>query len=136
MSHAGACDDPRVPSPLRAAAFAATALVLLCASASPASAKSTYCSPTGDYCHGAVRQDGAMRLTFETFSFSGRVQVCVTGPKDRTTCHRFRLQKRKAGTYGFRVRWSAHFPDQGRGTYRVRFRYMGSNLGPRDTFRR
>ena len=111
--------------------------LLVGAAVAPAPAEATsYCSPTGDYCHSAGKRDGVVRLTLDTFAFRGRVRVCVRGPEDRTTCRRFRLRLSKHGLYGFDVRWSAHFPDQGAGTYRVRFRYAGSSLGPADTFRR
>lgn len=103
---------------------------------SAAVAASGYCSPSGDYCHSAKKRAGVIRLSLGTFSFRGRAGVCVTGPEDRRTCRSFRLRQRTGGVYGFDIRWSAHFPDQGRGTYRVRFRYSGATLGPRDTFRR
>ncbi len=96
----------------------------------------TYCSPTGDYCHGAVNRGGVVRIMLETFSFRRRVQVCVTGPASTATCRCFRLRRRDAGTYGFNVRWSAHFPNERRGRYTVRFRYDGATLGPRAIFRR
>lgn len=101
-----------------------------------ASASSSYCSPTGDYCHSAVKRDGVVRIMLHTFSFRGRVRVCVTDPDRERSCKRFRLRARRDGIFGFRVRWSRHFPNGGRGTYRVRFRYGGSQLGPADRFRR
>ena len=118
--------------------LAATLAVTAAAAVAPASAgaASSYGSPTGDYCHSAQKRGGVVRLALETFSFRGRVRVCVTAPGGETSCKRFRLREREAGTYGFRVRWSRHFPDEGAGTYRVAFRYGGSRVGPRDTFRR
>ena len=125
----------RMPGMRRTTLTLGAALVAAALAPAPAAA-SSYCSPTGDYCHSAGERDGVVRITLDTFSFRGRVRVCVTGPEDRTTCRRFRLRAGKHGVYGFSVRWSTHFPDQGAGTYRVRFRYAGTSLGPADTFRR
>ena len=111
-------------------------LALAAAVPPAAEAASSYCSPTGDYCHSATERDGAVRLAFTTFSFRGRLRVCVTGPAGEKSCKRFRLRERASGTFSFSVRWSRHFPDQGAGTYRVAFRRGGTRLGPRDTFRR
>jgi len=111
------------------AATVAVVLGIAGASAAPlASAATVYCSPTGDYCLGAIKRGGVRHLTLRTFSFSGRIQVCVTTPTDRTSCRRFRL-RRDGDIWAFDARWSAHFPNDGPGTYRARFRYGGSTLG-------
>jgi hypothetical protein len=36
-----------------------------------ASARSSYCSPSGDYCQGAFKERGRLILRFSTFSFAG-----------------------------------------------------------------
>lgn len=56
---------------------------------------------------------------------------------DRTPAdQRFRLRRVEGGLREIRVRWSAHFPNAGVGTYRVRFSQgpptvNGQTLGPR-----
>lgn len=115
------------------AALAVTANVL---AATPALAASTYCSPTGDLCYAAKKRNGAIRITFDTFSFDGRVNVCVTPPRGSRQCRSFRLRRGSSGLYGFDVRWSAHFSNRGRGRYSVRFRAFAGNLGPPVDFRR
>jgi hypothetical protein len=118
----------------RLAVIAITGAVLAVAPAT-AQAASSYCSPTGDYCHGAVKRNGVLRLQLDTFSFRGRVTACVERPSGRESCKRFLLRPRKNGILGFSARWSAHFPHGGNGVYRVRFRLGEATLGPRVTFR-
>ena len=105
-----------------------------------AAAASGFCSPTGDYCTSAVVRQGAVRLALTTFSFTGKVRVCVAPPGGGTPdCRRFTLQNGPAGTFGIDVRWSAHFPRRGPGTYRVSFApdaAGGQKLGPSVSFRR
>lgn len=130
--------------PLRRAACTALAASVLIASGgaapAPAAAASSYCSPTGDYCYSAGVRKGAVRLVLGTFSFRGRVRVCVTPPDgDTPDCRAFRLGKTKNGIYEVDVKWSAHFPRRGPGTYRVTFAPAttgGAKLGPGATFRR
>ena len=121
---------------LRSALLAA-ALAAVTVGAMPARAEAgtSYCSPTGDYCHGVRTGGGVVRIMFDTLAFRGRVEVCVTDPSRERVCKRFRLRERD-GMYGFTVRWSRHFPNAGPGRYRVRFRRGGVPLGPADTFRR
>jgi hypothetical protein len=102
---------------------------------SGAAAASSYCSPTGDYCLGAVRRVGVLRLVLDTFSLRGRVQVCVTGPQATRACRHFRLARKPHEIYGLSARWSAHYPHEGPGTYTARFRYAGAVLGEPVTFR-
>ena len=110
------------------------------AATAPAAAASSYCSPTGDYCYSARVRKGAVRLVLGTFSFRGQVRVCVTPPDGGTPdCKAFRLAKSKNGIYEVDVKWSAHFPRHGPGTYRVSFAPAttgGAKLGPGATFRR
>lgn len=110
---------------------AAAALAL----ASSASAVSGYCSPTGDYCISSTRQAGAVFLQLRTFSFRGRVRICVTNPAARRVCRTFPLRSRPAGVYEVKIRWHRHFPNGGPGTYRVRFFTGRTRLGPVLDFR-
>jgi hypothetical protein len=110
------------------ALIAVAAGVLLAPAA--ADARSSYCSPSGDVCFGARRVDGRVTLMLDTFSFTGRVRVCVRPPGGGAeTCRRFRLRQSPQGLYRIRARWSAHFPAAGPGVYRVRFVYGGVTLG-------
>ena len=113
----------------------ACAAVVAAPAPAAAAAASSYCSPTGDYCHAAVNRGGVVRIMFDTLAFRGRVRVCVTDPSGDRSCKRLRLRSRNGG-FGFTVRWSRHFPNGGPGRYRVRFHGGGAQLGPADTFRR
>lgn len=120
----------------RALLAAALALVVGGLTAAPASAASTYCSSTGDVCYSARRVDGVVRLRLDTFSFTGPVRVCVTPPRGARACRSFRLFRRAGGLRGMNARWSAHFPNQGAGRYRVRFLVGGTAIGPSVSFTR
>ncbi len=99
-----------------------------------AAAKSGYCSPTGDYCTSATRAGGAVLLRLSTFAFSGSVRICVTDPKAKRVCRNFLLSKR-ASMWQVSVRWHRHFPNGGKGLYRVRFFTQSTQLGPVLDFR-
>lgn len=103
---------------------------LLALTAGPAMANG-YCSPTGDYCMSAAKKKGAVRISLATFSFRGRVRVCVTAPDGAKACKRFELELRRpdADVYSFDVRWDRYFPDGGAGRYRVRFSQQGNRIG-------
>lgn len=103
---------------------------------SAAAASSSYCSETGDYCYRAAKVRGSWRISLSTFSFQGRVRTCVTAPDATRTCRRFRVREGKYGIYSFDVRWSKHFPNRGRGRYRVAFFVQGNRIGPGVSFRR
>ncbi len=100
-----------------------------------ASAASTYCSPSGDYCYAAKKRGGVVRIMLDTFSFRGRVKVCVQTPVGDVDCRRFKLRSRGDGLYGFSIRWSRHFPTAGRGRYNVDFYWAGIRIGSGVTFR-
>lgn len=110
------------------------------AAPTPAAAASGYCSPSGDFCYSARVRKGAVRLALGTVAFRGQVRVCVTPPDGGAPdCEAFRLRRTKAHAYEFDVKWSAHFPRRGPGTYRVTFAPAaanGSKLGPGASFRR
>jgi hypothetical protein len=112
-----------------------TALAGLCALAPSAAAQTSYCSPSGDLCTGIVRPGDEAVLRIATFAHRGRYRLCVTAPEGSQTCRRFRLRRISGDLYGSRVRWRRHFPDEGRGIYRVRWQQSGANLGPRLRFR-
>jgi hypothetical protein len=113
---------------------AAGALVALAVAASAAAANA-YCSPSGDFCTSAARQGGAVFLQLRTFSLRGAIRICVVDPRPRQACRRFRLRPRRAGVYEVKVRWHRHFPNGGKGPYRVRFLVGTTQLGPVLTFR-
>ena len=106
-----------------------------CALATSANAASSYCSPTGDYCTSATRQGGAVFLQLRTFSFQGKIRICVTDPKKRRVCRRFLPQMRAGGVFEVKIRWHRNFPNGGKGIYRVRFFLGQTALGPTLTFR-
>jgi hypothetical protein len=90
---------------------------------------SSYCSPTGDFCQAAVKKQGVWRIRMLTFSFRGRIRVCVTSPDSSRSCRRFLLRSEGQALFGFDVRWSRHFPNDGPGRYSVRFSQSGYKLG-------
>jgi hypothetical protein len=99
------------------------------ATAAPAAAKTTYCSPTGDYCTSVAKVKGVRYFRLTTFSFSGRVRICVKDPTGARRCHGFRLEN-GGQMYSLNVLWKRHFPNRGRGTYRVSFFLGTTRLGP------
>ena len=90
----------------------------------------SYCSPSGDYCTETDVKNGFRRLRIGSLSFSGRYQLCVTGPQDIRQCKRFRMTENQNGLYGDSVRWRRQFSFQGPGAYRVSWHKFGSRLGP------
>ena len=89
----------------------------------------SYCSPNGDYCTEAIKDDG-VRLKIGAFAFRGRYKLCVTTPHGDRTCREFRMTENAAGQYADSVRWARHFPNHGAGAYRVVWRKFGDRLGP------
>ena len=99
------------------------------------SARTSYCSASGDYCEGAVIVKGRRVLRFSTFSLRGRLKVCVT--KRTRVCRLARLRPIGNDLFRARLVWREHFPYQGHGTYRVRwFTRSGDRLGVLLKFRR
>jgi hypothetical protein len=102
--------------------------------AAPAAARTTYCSPSGDFCTSVARLHGIRYLRISTFSFTGRVKVCVRDPTAARVCHSFRL--RRAGPlYQVKLVWKRHYPNRGAGVYRVTFFLGSTRLGPVLAFR-
>jgi hypothetical protein len=97
---------------------------------------SFFCTLTGDFCYGIRRQGDDAILRIDSQVNFGRYNVCVTAPGGSRECQRFRLRAGPGDLFRSRVRWSAEFPDEGAGVYRVRWRKSGRALGPRLSFRR
>lgn len=115
---------------------ATVALAAVAMAAPAAEARSGYCSPSGDYCTSVSRPNGKVLLRIGTFSFSGKVRLCVRPPRGDATCKLFRLRRSGGGILAASKGWAKHFPDRGKGTYRVRWQKFGGNLGPALTFKR
>jgi hypothetical protein len=120
----------------RALIVVAVAVAASLASPGRAEGRESYCSPSGDYCTSVARVHGAVLLRLGTFSFRGRVRVCVADPFASRVCRRFLLRRVSGRTlYEVKVRWHQHYPNRGPGNYRVTFRAAGTRLGPVLTFR-
>ena len=118
---------------MKAAVLAAAALAVL-AWVAPAAARTSYCSPSGDFCTSVARVKGIRYLRISTFSFTGRVRICVRDPSTTRVCHNFRL--RKVGQlYQVMLIWKRHYPNRGAGVYRVTFFLGSTRLGPVLAFR-
>lgn len=103
-----------------------------------ASAASAACSRSGDSCYSAERAEGTLRLKFATFSYRGKVKICLRSPRGNRECKTFRL--RTPDRFGIReinAKASAHFDFDGKGTYRAYFRPTVNkrSLRPSVTFR-
>jgi hypothetical protein len=110
---------------------AATAALMLAGAvlASDASARRSYCSPSGDYClFTRVNASNNGVAEIRTF-FPGKYKLCITDPDKNKTCDRFKL-RRKGPIYKSVVSYKAEF----RGTHAVRWYYGGSQLGKKLTF--
>ena len=110
---------------LLVAAALSGALVL----ATPAGARTSYCSPSGDFCTSVTRLKGIRYLRISTFSFTGRVKICVRDPTAARVCHTFRLRK-TGQLYQVKLIWKRHYPNRGAGTYLVTFLLGSTRLGP------
>ena len=113
----------------------ALALLAALVVAPTAGARERFCSPTGDYCTSTARINGAVFLRVGTFSFRGRVRICVTDPRARRTCRSWPLRSGQAGIFEAKVRWFGNYPPGGPGAYRVRFLLGTTRLGPDLDFR-
>jgi hypothetical protein len=114
----------------------AAGLAACLAFTSVAEARERYCSPTGDYCTSVARIAGAVFLRVGTFSFRGRVRICVTDPEGEQVCRRFLLRRVPGRSlYEVKARWHQRYPNAGPGPYRVTFRWGQTRLGPVLTFR-
>ena len=114
-------------------------LLALLAFAAPAAARSSYCSPSGDFCYGlSDERDPKISLNMAARYFP-KARICITPPDGaERTCKTYKV-KDLGPIFGVRVRWSAKFPNHGPGKYRVKFYSAGSTsegLGPSVSFRR
>ena len=98
-----------------------------------ASAKSSYCSKSGDVCYQAKGSPIKLRITTAAKYFS-RYRLCITDPHGARECHRFSMKKAAGGSYSSSVSWPKHFEYGGKGTYRARWYAHGDALGPAVTF--
>jgi hypothetical protein len=106
-----------------------SAIVGALVAAAPAAARTSYCSPTGDYCTSVARLKGIRYLRLGTFSFRGLVRICVRDPTTARVCHSFRLRK-SGSVYRVKVLWKRRYPNRGTGTYLVTFFFGHTRLGP------
>ena len=98
-----------------------------------ASAKSTYCSTSGDVCYQAKGSPIKLKITTAAKYFS-RYRLCITDPHGHRECHRFDMHKAAAGTFSSTVSWPKHYTYGGKGTYHARWYAHGNRLGPAVTF--
>jgi hypothetical protein len=113
-------------------AVAASAAAILPATAS---ARSSYCSPSGDVCYGVVKGSSPIKLQIILQAkYFSRYKLCIRGPNNIRECRRFKIRKLKHGTYGSTVNVAKHFNFQGKGTYRARYSQGGQSLGPALTY--
>ena len=109
------------------------AVAALAALPATASAKSSYCSKSGDVCYQAKGSPIKLRITTAAKYFS-RYRLCITNPHGARECHRFRMHAADAGTFASTVSWPKHYEYGGTGTYHARWYAHGSALGPAVSF--
>jgi hypothetical protein len=110
-------------------------LLAALALAAPASARSSYCSQSGDVCYGlSAGSDPKIQLSLAAKYFK-EARICVSPPSGNRSCGTFAV-KRYGSFYGVRVRWSSKFPNKGKGTYKVKFYNGADSLGPSVSFKR
>ncbi len=120
---------------MRAACAVLVCVALLAVVVTTADARPSYCSRTGDLCYGARGKGATVRLRITLAAhFFTRYRLCVTAPDGTRACHGFRVRAAPHGLFESTVRWSAHFPSAGPGTYRARWRSGGNALGPPVSF--
>lgn len=114
-------------------------LLALLAFAPGASARSSYCSPSGDFCYGLNGDRDPKLMLNMAAEYFPKARICVTPPDGTArTCKTYKV-KLHGTIYGVRVRWSAKFPNRGSGKYKVKFYSAGTTsegLGPSVSFRR
>jgi len=118
----------------RVALLALIALSAATWSAAPAGAESkvvdSYCSPTGDFCQGIYREDGRLRARLTTFSFTGKIQLCLRGTDSSSSrdCKKFVLRDNE-DLFLSSVALAKHFDISAPGRYAVSWRYRGTRIG-------
>jgi hypothetical protein len=98
-----------------------------------ASARSSYCSKSGDVCYQATGSPIKLKITTAANHFS-RYRLCVTSPHGVRECHRFHMHAASGGTYASNVSLPKHFQYGGPGIYHARWYAHGTPLGPRVAF--
>ena len=116
------------------AAIGLLAVLAALALAPGAQARSSYCSPTGDFCQLIYKKNGTRYLEMRAFGDYGVNEVCVAHTTN--VCHSTRLRERSNGIFVSRVNWNRRFPRQGKGRYRVRGLADGDRIGAVLTFKR
>jgi hypothetical protein len=97
--------------------------------------RARYCSDDRDFCTRALKTAaGKVYLELRSISLHGRYTLCVTTPARHTDCRPFTL-RRVGDEFVSRVRWTANFPDEGRGRYSVTWQLGPQRLGPPLGFR-
>ena len=96
---------------------------------------SGYCSPTGDYCHSVNRsQKGIITLNINTFSFTGKYNLCVRlVSNNNRQCRPFKLST-GSDVHVSRVNFRRAFLPAGRGRWCATWRKDGFKLGPANCF--
>jgi hypothetical protein len=132
----GLSDRRRSRTVRRLAGLTVPLLVLGLAAPGSAQARDTgYCSPSGDICYGKLRGVRPITLGINMFGeYFSRYRLCVNRTGHARVCKSFRIRK-MGKLYGSRVTWRNHFPNQGHGRYRARWRRSGGPLGPPIYFR-
>lgn len=119
---------------MRRIAASLLAAMALFAAAAPSSASAgvvdSYCSPTGDYCTGILREGGRIKLSISTFSFTGQYKLTVKLPGVCSQTKTFRLRSKPQGIYSSRIDFARNFSCDGPGRYAVSWRWRGTQLGP------
>jgi hypothetical protein len=116
---------------IAASLFATVALfVAVAPSSASAGVIDSYCSPTGDYCTGILREGGRIKLSISTFSFTGDYKLTVKLPGVCSQTKTFRLRSKPQGIFSSNVDFARNFSCDGPGRYAVSWRWRGTQLGP------
>jgi hypothetical protein len=115
---------------IAASLFAVVALFAAAPSSASAGVVDSYCSPTGDYCTGILRQNGRIKLSISTFSFTGEYKLMVKLPGVCSETKTFRLRSKPQGIFSSNVDFARNFSCDGPGRYAVSWRWRGTQLGP------
>jgi hypothetical protein len=100
------------------------------ASASARTVVDSYCSPSGDYCTGIVREGGRIKFSISTFSFSGDYELTVKRGGECRSSKTFRLRSKPSGLNESKIDFARNFSCGGPGRYSVTWSLQGSQLGP------
>lgn len=90
----------------------------------------SYCSPSGDYCTGILRENGRIKLSISTFSFTGEYKLTVKLPGVCRQVKTLRLRPKPHGIYSSSIDFRRSFSCDEPGRYAVTWRWRGIQLGP------